>query len=75
LIEQPGAGPIWPRYSQIGTDRPLFGDRDKSIHDNVEDISRERRNGYAWFNNAAKRVLEEYDHWQKSGPPAPDLVK
>ena len=75
LVAQTGAGPIWPRYSEIGTDRPLFGDRDKTIHDNVEDLSRERRNGYAWFNNSAKRALEQYDHWQKSGPAAPDLVK
>ncbi len=71
LVAKPGAGPIWPRYSQLGSDRPIFGDRDKSIHDNVEEISLERRNGYAWFNETAKRVLEHYDHWLKTGPLEP----
>ena len=73
LVVTSGAGPIWGRYYQIGTNFPLFGDRDKSIHDNVEEISRERRNGYAWFNDRAKRVLEHYDHWLKTGPLKPNL--
>ncbi|HEV2445641.1 MAG TPA: pectate lyase, partial [Candidatus Sulfopaludibacter sp.] len=43
LVDAPGVGPIWARYYAIGTDRPEFGDRDKSIHDTVDEISRERR--------------------------------
>ncbi|HEY4249535.1 MAG TPA: pectate lyase [Lacunisphaera sp.] len=66
LVATPGAGPIWPRYVQIGTDRPIFGDRDKTIHDDVGDISQERRNGYAWFNAAATRVLDHYGTWLNS---------
>ena len=55
-------------YYEIGTDRPLFGDRDKSIHDKVEELSRERRDGYAWYNDSAKRALESYKHWLKIVP-------
>jgi PelA/Pel-15E family pectate lyase len=73
LVESPGNGPIWARYYEIGTNRPLFGDRDKTIHDNVGELSRERRNGYAWFNDHPKRVLEHYDHWLKTGPIKPNL--
>ena len=40
LIAVAGAGPIWSRYYQIGTDKPIFGDRDKSIHDDVNELSR-----------------------------------
>ncbi len=58
-----GATPLWPRYSEIGSDRPLFGDRDKTIHDNVDEISKERRNGYAWFGDAPKRALAHYEKW------------
>jgi PelA/Pel-15E family pectate lyase len=65
LVPAAGAGPIWARYYQIATDRPLFGDRDKSIHDKVEELSRERRDGYAWFNDSARRALEHYEHWQR----------
>jgi PelA/Pel-15E family pectate lyase len=65
LISAPGNGPLWARYYEIGTDRPIFGDRDKTIHDNVDEISKERRNGYSWFNDDAKRMLEHYAKWKK----------
>jgi PelA/Pel-15E family pectate lyase len=65
LISAPGNGPLWARYYEIGTDRPIFGDRDKSIHDDVNEISKERRNGYSWFNDDAKRMLEHYARWKK----------
>jgi PelA/Pel-15E family pectate lyase len=69
LVDAPGNGPIWSRYYEIGTDRPIFGDRDKTIHDDVNEISRERRQGYAWFKDTAKRVLEHYAKWAKAHPP------
>jgi PelA/Pel-15E family pectate lyase len=65
LVSEPGSGPIWARYCEIGSDRPIFGDRDKTIHDTVDEISFERRKGYAWFNDTPKRVLEHYAHWLK----------
>ena len=68
LLPAPGAGPLWPRYSEIGTDRPIFGDRDLTIHDDVSEISAERRNGYAWFTDAPKRVLDHYRKWSKLHP-------
>jgi len=71
LVPAPGYGPIWARYYEIGTDRPLFGDRDKSIHDDVSEISPERRNGYAWYGDSPKRTLEHYAKWSKSHPAVP----
>ena len=68
LLSSPGAGPLWPRYSEIGTDRPLFGDRDLTIHDDVNEISAERRNGYGWFTDGPKRTLEHYTTWAKAHP-------
>ncbi len=70
LLKDPTAEPLWARYYEIGTDRPLFGDRDKSIHDDVGEISRERRNGYSWFNNGPERALTLYAKWAKSHPKA-----
>jgi PelA/Pel-15E family pectate lyase len=61
-------GPIWARYYQIGTDTPIFGDRDKSIHDSVNDLSKERRNGYSWFGAAPERALDRYEKWAKEHP-------
>jgi len=68
LLSSPGAGPLWPRYSEIGTDRPLFGDRDLTIHDDVNEISAERRNGYGWFSTGPKRTLDHYATWAKAHP-------
>ena len=66
LVPAPGQGPIWARFYQIGTDRPIFGDRDKTIHDDLNDISAERRNGYAWYTDAPQKALARYDQWKKS---------
>jgi PelA/Pel-15E family pectate lyase len=63
-----GAGPIWARYYQISTNQPIFGDRDKTIHDSVNELSRERRNGYAWYNSAGVAVLVHYKTWALTHP-------
>lgn len=66
LVSAPGNGPLWARYYEIGSDRPIFGDRDKSIHDSVAEISNERRKGYSWYGDTAKRALEHYARWSKA---------
>ncbi|MGH9607265.1 MAG: pectate lyase [Terracidiphilus sp.] len=68
LVAVAGAGPIWSRYYQIGTDKPIFGDRDKTIHDDVNDLSRERRNGYSWYNSEGVAVLARYKTWAAAQP-------
>jgi PelA/Pel-15E family pectate lyase len=68
LVSTPGHGPIWARFYQIGTDRPIFGDRDKTIHDNVDEISNERRNGYAWYTESPQNALHRYVEWKKANP-------
>ena len=68
LVSAPGSGPLWARYYEISTDRPIFGDRDKTIHDKLEEISQERRRGYAWYRDSPKRALEEYAAWSKAHP-------
>ncbi len=68
LFPIPGAGPIWARYYQIGTDRPIFVDRDKTIHDNVADLSLERRNGYAWYSASAQKALDRFAQWNQEHP-------
>jgi PelA/Pel-15E family pectate lyase len=63
LVARPGAEPIWSRFYDIATGRPIFGDRDKSIHDDVNELSAERRNGYSWFNTGPAKALKAYDKW------------
>lgn len=63
LVEQPGAGPLWARYYDAKTLQPVFGDRDKTLHDDVHDISAERRRGYAWWGSWPVKTLAAYDAW------------
>jgi PelA/Pel-15E family pectate lyase len=68
LTPTPGAGPIWARYYQIETDKPIFGDRDKSIHDDLYELSSERRNGYGWFGSEPQVALDRFEKWSQQHP-------
>jgi PelA/Pel-15E family pectate lyase len=61
LIDKPGAGPLWSRNYDIRTGKPIFGDRDKAIHDDVNEISKGRRNGYSWYNAAPQKAISAHD--------------
>jgi PelA/Pel-15E family pectate lyase len=64
----PGAGPLWARYYSLTTGKPVFGDRDKTIHDDVMELSLERRNGYSWWGEGPKHALAQYAEWKKQHP-------
>ncbi|MGF7155541.1 pectate lyase [Novosphingobium gossypii] len=66
LINRPGAGPLWARFYDLRTGRPVFGDRDRSVHDDVNDISLERRNGYSWYGAGPAAALKAYESWSKT---------
>lgn len=68
LIDAPADTLIWSRYYDIATDHPIFGDRDRTIHDTVEELSKERRKGYGWYRDTPKRLLEHYTRWSKEHP-------
>jgi PelA/Pel-15E family pectate lyase len=38
----------WARMYELGTNKPIYGDRDGKIYYRLEDISEERRAGYSW---------------------------
>lgn len=57
----------WARFYDLETNKPIFGDRDNSIKDRIEDVSQERRYGYAWYGTFAQNLLEkEYPKWLKA---------
>ncbi|WP_423605732.1 pectate lyase [Sphingomonas sp. MS122] len=63
LTAKPGAGPLWARFYGLDTGKPVFGDRDRAIHTDVNDLSVERRNGYSWFNTAPAKAIAAYRKW------------
>lgn len=65
LQTQSGARGLWARFYDTQTLKPVFGDRDKSLHDDVAGVSAERRNGYAWFVTVPKKALQAHEGWAK----------
>ncbi|WP_426020534.1 pectate lyase [Brevundimonas sp. DWR2-3-1b1] len=68
LIDKPGAGPIWSRNYDLVTGRPIFGDKDQTIHDDVNGISVGRRNGYSWWLAQPQTALDAYAAWSAAHP-------
>lgn len=68
LIDKPGAGPIWSRNYDIRTGKPIFGDWDQGIYDDVNEISKGRRNGYSWYTSAPQKAIDAYAEWSRRHP-------
>jgi len=58
---------VWARFYDIESNTPIFGDRDNSIKLKLEELSPERRSGYAWYGSFASKFIEkEYPKWLSS---------
>ena len=68
------ARPIWTRYYELGTGRPLFCDRNSKFLYSLADVSRERRVGYSWYTYAPQEILDNYTTWQKKWIPAENVL-
>ncbi|TWU29841.1 pectate lyase [Bythopirellula polymerisocia] len=65
VVVDPSAGPLWARFYEIGSNRPVFTGRDRVIHYSLDEIERERRGGYAFYGNwAASLLAKDYPRWQ-----------
>ncbi|WP_270169954.1 pectate lyase [Paenibacillus sp. SYP-B4298] len=49
VVNDSSASPIWARFYEIGTNRPIFAGRDGVVKYKLSDIEKERRTGYAWY--------------------------
>jgi PelA/Pel-15E family pectate lyase len=66
VIADPAAGPLWARFYQIGTNRPIFAGRDGVIKYKVAEIEKERRQGYQWYVTSPAKLLDkDYPAWKK----------
>lgn len=75
VVTDPTAPPIWTRYYELGTGKPLFCDRDSKYLYSMAEVSRERRVGYAWYTYNPEKVLKKYPEWQKKWAPTADVLK
>lgn len=65
VVNDPQAPPIWTRYYELKTYRPMFCNRDSSIVYSLAEVDRERRDGYGWYTYAPQKVLNQYPAWQR----------
>lgn len=65
LVEDRSASPIWARFYDIETGRPIFCDRDGVKKFSLDEVGRERRNGYAWFGRWGENVARDYERWKR----------
>ncbi len=69
-VADPNAPPLWARFYELGTNRPVFLGRDSVVHYNVSEIEAERRNGYRWYTDEPAELLgKDYPAWQKKLTP------
>lgn len=80
VVDDPNAKPLWARFYELGTNRPIFSSRcevEQCKTDpfymrrySLAEIENERRVGYAWYGDWPAAALSEYQAW-KSKYPAP----
>lgn len=69
LVADPQAPPLWARFCEIGSDRPVFGDRDGSVYYDIRQVSRERNQGYGWYTKHPLKVLKKFAEWRERHSP------
>ncbi len=76
IIKDATAPPIWARFYQIGTNRPLFCGRDGKIKYSLAEIEHERRTGYSWYGRGPSGLLaKDYPAWQKKWAPNKNVLE
>tara|TARA_R110001599_G_scaffold323327_3_gene534752 strand:+ start:1968 stop:4463 length:2496 start_codon:yes stop_codon:yes gene_type:complete len=65
VVSDASAGPIWARFYELETGRPLFLGRDSVFRYSFAEIEHERRNGYGYYGYWPRELIEvEYPAWK-----------
>lgn len=67
VVEDETAPPLWARFYEIGTNKPIYADADGAVKESLADLSYERRVGYRWLTDKPTSLLyEEYPAWTQA---------
>jgi PelA/Pel-15E family pectate lyase len=67
VVADPAAGPLWARFYELGTNRPIFLGRDSIVRGRLDEIERERRAGYAYYGTWPATLIDrDYPRWRAS---------
>jgi len=76
VVQDTSAPPMWARFYEIGTNKPIFCSRDGIPRATLAEISYERRNGYSWLGHYAANLLaKDYPAWRKKCPPGRNVLE
>lgn len=65
VVADAAAPPLWARFYELGTNRPIFLGRDSTVRYAFGEIEHERRNGYAYYGAwPASLLASEYPRWR-----------
>lgn len=71
LVNDPSAPPLWARFYELGTHRPLYLDRDSVFNYDYAKVGHERRSGYDYHGTwAASLLAQDYPAWRAKHSPA-----
>jgi PelA/Pel-15E family pectate lyase len=66
VVNDPNAPPLWARFYELKTNRPMFVGRDGVVKYEVAAIEHERRVGYAWYvEEPGKLLSKDYPEWKR----------
>lgn len=65
IVADAAAEPLWARFYEIGTNKPLFTTQDSVLRYAFSDLGYERRNAYEFYGDwPAKLIKREYPTWR-----------
>jgi hypothetical protein len=66
LKANPDAGPLWARFYELGTNRPMFVTREPKVYYSLADLDQSGPGrGYNWYVSQPRKLLEqEYPRWK-----------
>lgn len=72
LVPDATAGPLWARMYEIGTNKPIFSNRDGIKRYDFQQLT-DRREGYGWYSDQPARTLARYKKWSTRRPTTHQL--
>ena len=70
LVPDANAPALWARFYELGTNRPLYLDRDSVFHYIFSEVGYERRSGYSYHGAWPVELLErDYPAWRAKYAP------
>lgn len=63
-VADPAAAPVWARFYELGTNRPMFVDRETHVYYSIAELPQQGK-GYSWYVKQPGALLEkDYPAWQ-----------